>query len=138
MKLCLKSYLPLYSYGLLGTAKMFICMNAGLPCPLNHQPHKQGQGSPACLQTQIQCVDSPHIFTRLLSKLLLGSLISFRLLFLFLLTPSCTLSHPGLTVVVGGDMLPTHHQEVGLRVNPQHPCHHHFHHFLHCIHTSQT
>ena len=33
MNMCLKSYLPLYSYGLLGIAKMFIGKNAGLTCP---------------------------------------------------------------------------------------------------------
>ena len=56
--------------------------------PLKPPTLQTGAWQPCMLADSETHVDSPHIFTRLLSKLLLGSLISFRLLFIF-----CSLPH---------------------------------------------
>ena len=94
----------LYSYGLLGTAKMLIC-----------NPTNRGMAALHACRLGYTCGQPPYFH-----KVAVQTSSWFTHFIppnIPLFAHSRTLSHPGLTVVVGGDMLPTHHQEVGLRVS---------------------
>ena len=75
-----------YPFTVMGSRGLPKCLSArmqGCHAPKTTNPTNRGH---AC-RLGYTC-GQPHIFIRLLSKLLLGPLISFRLLFLFLLTPA--------------------------------------------------